>query len=278
MTSLVVVVPAFRETSSLATLLSSLAVIPERPRVVVAVDGGHPATVETAREGGAEVVVLPTNGGSYAARNAALDLVMPDRPDVVLFTDADCVATDSWIPEHLSALADAELSGGGVTFTFRRDRPTPAEWVDACRHLNQDVYVARDGYAATCNLAVRGAVLVEARFDATLRTGGDAEFCRRVVAQSGARLVYTPKALITHPARDLRELRVKVDRLVSGIPRQAERWKDRPVPSRRLTRGMWRRAQRAGYDVGPVWGVLACVLDWSFNVRVARAVERVRSA
>ncbi len=278
MTQLAIVIPAYRETASLAKLLASVAALPERPRVVVAVDGGHPATVETARAGGAEVVVLATNVGSYGARNAALDVVMPDRPDVVLFTDADCVVTPSWIPEHLTALAGAELSGGGVAFTFRGARPTPAEWVDSCRHLNQDVYVARDGYAATCNLAVRGSVLAEARFDASLRTGGDAEFCRRVVAQSGARLVYTPAALIEHPARDLRELRVKVDRLVSGIPRQADRWKDRPVPSRRLTRGIWRRAQRAGHDVGPVWGVLACVLDWSFNVRVARAVEKVRSA
>jgi hypothetical protein len=150
--------------------------------------------------------------------------------------------------------------------------------VDSCRHLNQDVYVARDGYAATCNLAVRAGVLTRFRFDSTLRTGGDAEFCRRVVAESGARLVYTPTALVRHPARDLRELRVKVARLVSGIPRQAHRWQDRPVPSRRLTRGIWRRARRAGYDVGPLWGVTACLLDWSFNLRIARAVRKVRSS
>lgn len=273
-----VVVPAYRETSSLSLLLASLNDLPERPRVVVAVDGGDPATVQAARAGAAEVVVLPDNRGSYAARNAALDVLAPWAPDVVLFTDADCVVTPGWLGAHLRALESADLSGGGVRFTFRRSRPSPAEWVDACRHLNQDVYVARDGYAATCNLAVRGDVVARARFDGTLRTGGDVEFCRRVVSDQNARLVYTPDALINHPARDLRELCTKVNRLVGGIPRQAHRWEDRPLPSRRLTRGIWRRAQRAGHDVGAVWGVTACLLDWSFNVRISRAVRKARSA
>jgi glycosyltransferase involved in cell wall biosynthesis len=276
MTTVAVVVPAHQETDSLALLLASIQALPETPRVVVAVDGGHRATVQVAEAGGAEVVVLDRNAGSYAARNAALDVIMVDAPDVVLFTDADCVVTAAWVTEHLRALAHADLSGGGVAFTFRGPRPSPAEWVDACRHLNQDVYVARDGYAATCNLAVRGELLKAHRFDASLRTGGDVEFCRRVVARTGARLLYTPDALITHPARGLRELRVKVDRLVRGIPGQAHRWQDRPVPSRRLTRGIWRRAQGAGYDVGLPWGVTACLLDWSFNVRIARAVQKVK--
>jgi hypothetical protein len=47
------------------------------------------------------------------------------------------------------------------------------------------------------------------------------------------------------------------------------------VPSRRLTRGVWRRAQAAGHDVGPVWGVTACVLDWALNLHVRRAVLRL---
>lgn len=270
-----VVVPAYREVESLEALLRSVAALPERPRVVVAVDGGHEATVAAARRGGAEVVVLPVNGGSYAARNAALaHLLAHDAPDVVLFTDADCVVTPGWVSGHLVALQDADLSAGGVRFTYRGDRPTPAEWVDSVRHLQQEHYATRDGYGATCNLAVRASVLAEQRFDASLRTGGDAELCRRVVAL-GARLVYTPGAAIEHPARDLRELWVKVDRLARGVPRQAERWRDRPLPPRRLTRGVWRRAQRAGHEVGPVWGVTACLLDWALSQRVRRAVLRL---
>lgn len=273
--SVAVVVPAHTEAAGVALLLSSIAALTEPPRVVVAVDGGDPVTVAAAQAGGAEVVVLPVNGGSYAARNAALEHLLADGvPDVVLFTDADCVVTPGWVEHHVAALAGAELSAGGVRFTYRRRRPSPAEWVDSVRHLQQEHYVTRDGFGATCNLAVRGDLLVTQRFDSTLRTGGDAEFCRRVVA-SGARLVYTPQAGIEHPARDLRELWIKVDRLVTGVPRQAQRWASRPLPPRRLTRGVWRRAQRAGHPVGPVWGVAACVLDWALSMRVRRAVLRL---
>lgn len=273
--SLVVVVPAHREARALAGLLASVAALEERVRVIVCVDGGDPATVAAARAGGADVVVLPDNQGSYAARNAAVEHALRDgTPDVVLFTDADCVVTPRWVAAHLDALADADLSAGGVRFTYRNARPSPAEWVDSIRHLQQEHYATRDGYGATCNLAVRGEVVRQHRFDSSLRTGGDAEFCRRVVA-AGARLTYTPDAAIEHPARDLRELWTKVDRLVKGIPRQIERWRGRPLPPRRLTRGVWRRAQRAGYDVGLVWGVTACLLDWALSMRVRRAVLRL---
>jgi len=274
-TDLAVVIPAYRETEGLATLLASLARLSEPVRVVVAVDGAWGPTVETARSAGVEVVRLEQNRGSYAARNAALQhLSAQGLPDIVLFTDADCVVTSDWLAQHVAALEHADLSAGGVRFTFRGARPSPAEWVDAIRHLKQEVYVSRDGYGATCNLAVRGSVLAEHRFDDTLRTGGDAEFCRRVVA-AGASLVYTEAAAIEHPARDLKELWVKVDRLVGGIPRQAERWRGRPVPPRRLTRGVWRRAQAAGHDVGPVWGVTACLLDWALSMRIRRAVLKL---
>lgn len=267
-----VVIPAYRETAGLDALLSSLARLDhDGPvTVVVAVDGAWPDTVAVAERHGVVVVPLPVNRGSYAARNAGLD-ALPADVRAVLFTDADCVVTSSWVTAHLAALAQADLSGGAVRFTFAGSRPTPAEWVDACRHLKQQVYVERDGFAATCNLAVTADVARAHRFDETLRTGGDAEFCRRVAG----RLVYTETAVVEHAARDLRELRTKVRRLASGVPGQAERWRDRPLPPRRLTRGVWRRAQAAGHDVGPVWGVAACLLDWALSQQVRRAVLKL---
>jgi glycosyltransferase involved in cell wall biosynthesis len=274
MSRVAVVVPAHRETGSLAAVVTGALQQAERPRVVVAVDGGHPPTVEAARRAGAEVVELADNRGSYAARNAALARLLDadgPQPEVVVFTDADCVVTGGWLAAHLDALRTADLSGGDVRFTFRGSRPTPAEWVDAARHLKQRVYVERDGFAATCNLAVRAEALREQRFDGSLRTGGDAELCRRLTA-TGARLVFTPDAVVEHPARDLRALWTKVDRLARGVPGQAERWRGRELPPRRLTRGVWRRARAAGHDVGPLWGTTACLLDWLLSQRVRRAV------
>lgn len=269
-----VVIPAHTETRSLRDLLRSLhrADHDGRLTIIVAVDGGNAATVDVAEVEGAITVALMVNGGSYAARNAGLQAV-PEGVSAVLFTDADCVVTPGWVREHLRALESADLSGGHVHFTFRRTRPSPAEWVDACRHLKQQVYVERDGFAATCNLAVRASVLREHQFDPSLRTGGDAEFCRR----TQARLVYTPAAVVEHPARDLRELRIKVARLAAGVPGQADRWRGRALPPTRLTRGIWRRAQEAGHDVGPVWGVSACLIDWALSQQIRRAVTRLPS-
>ena len=280
MTSVGVVIPAYRETDALETLLTSLAQV-DHPRellhVIVAVDGAAPATVRVAERHGVTVLPLPVNGGSYTARNAVID-ALPDGLGAVLFTDADCVVTPGWVSAHLRALETADLSGGGVQFTFRRERPSVAEWVDACRHLKQEAYVANDGYAATCNLAVRREVLDQHRFDGSLRTGGDAEFCRRVVA-AGATLVYTADALIEHPARDLRELVVKARRISGGVPGQAERWRHREPPSTRLTLGIWRRARRAGHDMPLIpWGAAASLLDWALTLNIARAVHKVQSA
>lgn len=272
MTAVGVVVPAYRETDALARTLTSLkAVRHDGPViVVVAVDGADPGALAVAEAAGVTVIPVVPNGGSYGARNAGLD-ALPTGLSAVLFTDADCVVATHWVTAHLAALEHADLSGGGVRFTFAGARPTPAEWVDSCRHLKQQVYVERDGFAATCNLAVRAEVLEKHRFDASLRTGGDAEFCRRV----GGRLVYTDDAWIEHPARNLRELRTKVSRLAAGVPGQAARWRGRELPAQRPNRGIWRRAQAAGYDVGPVWGVSACLLDWALNQQVRRAVMKL---
>jgi len=273
-TSVAVVIPAYRETDTLAQLLRSILGSQAKPRVIVAVDGCHPPTIEVARSGGAEVVEITTNGGSYQARNAALDyLNATSTPDVVIFTDADCVATPEWMPGHLHALEHADLSGGAVRFTFRRDQPSPAEWLDAMRHLKQEVYVAKSGFAATCNLAVRGALAQASRFNGQLRTGGDAEFCKRLTA-SGASLVYTPEAVIEHPARNLHELWTKVHRLAEGLERQLREGLEYTPPSLRPSLSPWRRARAAGHDTGLIWGLVTCLLDWLINVRIAWAVNR----
>src|SRR4051812_40537027 len=151
-----VCIPAYQETEGIATTVTSVLAVAyprDHLQVVVTVDGADPATVQAAAEAGAEVVPLVPNGGSYAARNAAVAAVR--RPvDVLLFTDADCVVGPDWVAAHVAALRGADTCGGAVRFTFR-GTPTPAEFVDSVRHLQQEGYVKRDGFAVTCNLGVR---------------------------------------------------------------------------------------------------------------------------
>lgn len=278
-TRVAVCIPVYDEADALGRLLASISEVDyphDLMQVVVAVDGGNPVVRQIAESMGAKTVVLQPNRGSYAARNAAIEAI-DGAVDAVLFTDADCTVSREWVRAHLAALESAELSGGGVRWAFS-DRPSPAEWVDSIRHLHQRAYVERDHYAATCNLAVRTSVLDAMRFDSALRTGGDAEFGRRATA-AGYRLVYTHDAEIRHlPRRTRRDLMTKVQRIARGVPQQRARWVERGVaPSARLTRGPWRRALAAGLDVGPVWGVRACLLDWHANLLIRRAVRRTLS-
>jgi GT2 family glycosyltransferase len=270
-----VCVPVFNEVDAIvATVRSIWAADYPRDcvRVVVALDGGHPNAADAARAEGATVVEVIPNQGSYAARNAALD-ALPDEVAAVLFTDADCEVAPGWIRAHLAALAGAPLSGGAVDFRFAHEVPNPTEWVDSVRHLQQRTYVEQDGFAATCNLAVRRDVFATVRFDATLRTGGDADFCLRAKA-AGFALVYTPAARITHPARSSRrELLTKVRRIAGGAPRVRALQGSSRRPSARLSLGAYRKARAAGYRDGPLWGKRECLLDYTAQRILERAFQ-----
>lgn len=211
-------VPAHGDPGDLESLLRSLTELDhpaELTRVVVAVDGPDPALEAVADRFGAEAVVLPTNQGSYAARNAAIEQLHRDCP-VVLFTDTDVVTGPRWVSAHLEALRHTHMSGGAIHVTTS-EPPTPAEYVDATRHLNQRLLVEALGHGATANLAVRREVLDEVTFDRRLRSGGDREFGNRARA-AGFSLVYTEDATVMHPARATpRELFRKVDRIARGI-------------------------------------------------------------
>ncbi|MDP3713006.1 MAG: glycosyltransferase family A protein [Mycobacteriales bacterium] len=249
----------------------------DRLHVLVALDGPDPETERVARQHGAHVVVLPTNQGSYAARNAAVD-ALPDDVEIVAFTDADCEVMPRLLHEHAAALRVADLSGGAVEVTLRR-RASPAEWVDSRRHLRQKQYVEVDGYAATANLAVRRSVLGQVRFTSGLRSGGDADFCLRARA-AGLSLVYTEGARVLHPARTTdAEVMKKVRRICTGIEANPARWKDRVIrkPSLRASLRVVRQAHRAKTSRGPLWDLRAFLLDQRASRAVFRSAARAKS-
>ena len=106
-----------------------------------------------------------------------------------------------------------------------------------------------------------------------MRTGGDADFCLRA-AGTGARLVYTPDAIVDHPARQsTAALITKARRIAGGAPRVRELQGRTKTPTVRLTGAPYRRAREAGHRVGPVWGVRASVIDYRLQ-RIMRAAFR----
>lgn len=243
--------------------------------MVVAADGHDPEVERIAAEAGVDLTVLVQPAGSYAARNQALTY-LGDWPQVVLFTDADCLPQAGWIEAHIEALAHADLSGGAVRVTLTSEA-SPSEFVDRCRHLQQESYVTRQGYAATANLGVTREV-ARLRFDASLHSGGDREFCRRATAL-GYTLAYTPRALVIHPARRTRrELLRKIFRLSRAIRHRPQAWADRRLPPIRLPHRIVLRARRESVSRGVPWDLEVAALNLVADLLIFSSVLCAKSA
>lgn len=216
-----VVVPVYNDAERLARCLEALEhqTYPSQKYEVLVVDNGSdepvaPAAVpfEHAR------VLTEPRRGSYAARNKG---VTEARGEMIAFTDADCVPAPTWIEEGAKCLGQGArrgLVGGRVEFTFQNAaRPNAAELYDSSRFLKQKRNIERDRFALTANAFTLQSVFDDVGlFDATLKSGGDAEWGQRVAA-AGYALAYAEEARVTHPARHThRAVRNKVLRVLEG--------------------------------------------------------------
>jgi glycosyltransferase involved in cell wall biosynthesis len=256
-----VCIPVAHDPEGLRATLAALSTVDGAAEalVVVAVDGADPATVAVAESVGATCLALAESRGSYAARNAAI-AALPDDVDMVLFTDAGCLPEPGWIRAHTGALDTAAMSGGAVEVRMS-PRPTPAEWVDNQRNLRQQAYVDNDGFAATCNLAVRRKVLDAVTFDDSLRSGGDRDFGVRARA-AGFDLVYAPDAVVVHPARSTAaEVLAKARRVGDGLATMPRHTRPARLPLRRPGLTLARRAAQRGLSRKPWWLARAAWID-----------------
>lgn len=191
------------------------------PTEVVVVDNASRDDVAAALPADGTVrLVREPRPGSYRARNAGAAVA---RGDVIAFTDADCLPRPTWLERAVDRLeSDRSLDavGGRIVLLFRHgDRPTTGPEHYEVRHtFRQDRYVSEWSFAATANLVVRAEALHRAGpFDARLRSGGDLDWGRRLVA-AGGRLAYAPEAVVEHPSRpSWRELVTKSARVAGGL-------------------------------------------------------------
>jgi GT2 family glycosyltransferase len=208
-----VIVPVHRHWSLLPVLLEALAaqrLAQERFEVLIVNNDAPlsppPLTLpENAR-------ILPCEApGSYAARNAGAGEA---RGAWLVFTDADCRPCPDW----LAALTDAASEGlrAGPVEMELPQVPNAFAIYDLVRGIPQARYVAH-GYATTANLAVPRRIFEAlGGFDATRRSGGDADFCRRAGAR-GYGICLVPKAVVMHPCRtSWEELALKARRVKGG--------------------------------------------------------------
>jgi cellulose synthase/poly-beta-1,6-N-acetylglucosamine synthase-like glycosyltransferase len=280
-----VLIPVYRDWGRLRDCLAALAgqTWPADDFEIIAVNNDPaPPPPDFVLPSGVTLLHEP-RGHSYAARNAGLAV---SRGAVLAFTDADCRPEPDWLAEGWAALqGEAELAGGRIT-TFI-ERPGLVAEYDRLFAFPQEHYV-RKGSSVTANLFVKRAVFDQVGpFNAAMQSSGDFEFCRRA-GQAGFRLVYAPRAVVQHPARDRLALLLRKNRRVAGGWRRREFeitgrsrgglwWTVLTVMLRPRPRYWWRLAagteRTAGMPLAKRLGVMALVilLYYHFALSVLRA-------
>ena len=187
----------------------------ERYELLIVDDCSTDSTPEVIdRHPHATLLRAPRHGGSYAARNFALQHA---QAPLIAFTDGDCTPSEDWLERGLERLAagPARLVAGHVEVPLG-EHPSAVALVDFSRHLNQERAV-RDGFGATANLwAFRVIFDSIGTFNEKLISGGDTELGHRAGA-AGFQVEYAPDVAVSHPPRSHgRELARKAYRLGFG--------------------------------------------------------------
>jgi cellulose synthase/poly-beta-1,6-N-acetylglucosamine synthase-like glycosyltransferase len=138
------------------------------------------------------------------------------RGRILAFLDADCVPERDWLSRIASRFAnepETDVLGGAVRILPRdAARRTAAECYEDIFSYCQQLFVERDHYVATLNMAVRSDVFREIGGFGGLSIAEDRDWGRRAHA-AGKRIIYAPEILVRTPAREsFSELARKWDR------------------------------------------------------------------
>lgn len=173
------------------------------------------AAVRACVDGRARLVFVADRGAG-PARNAGAALA---HTPYLAFTDADCLPAPDWLESALASLRaekDAhDFVGGAMSVSVQDEgHMTGTEAFERIFAFDNRSYVLSKGFSVTANL-----VMPKLVFEVVggFRTGvsEDVEWCHRA-RSLGFRIGYSPRAVVTHPARfTWQELRTKWRRLQS---------------------------------------------------------------
>ncbi|MBK8046937.1 MAG: glycosyltransferase [Anaerolineales bacterium] len=200
-----VIVPLHNGSSTIEGCLEGLACQQAEPgifEVIVVDDGSTDESVSVvqawvSRHPELSVRLLcQAHAGMAAARNlGANDASGP----ILLFTDADCVPSPTWVTTLGAAFADATVVGArGVVTTDQAGlapRFVQAEYEDRYDHAGQKPEINFiDNFSAGYR---RDIFLLNAGFDTNFAACEDQELSFRL-AEKGYRMVFVPQATVTH--------------------------------------------------------------------------------
>jgi glycosyltransferase involved in cell wall biosynthesis len=188
----------FNERTNIAACLESLYVIdyPQSRYEVVVVDGGSTdGTLEILRRFPVSLIV-DTRKCRGVARNTA---VSNAKGDIIAFIDADCLATSSWLKEHVRIHRDTSalvvggsvLQGGDWSFPTRIYHETyfAAQLPSVTRRITWDL--------ATCNASFKRATFRDVGLFPEMDRGEDSLLCWEAL-RKGYEVLYDPSPRVIH--------------------------------------------------------------------------------
>jgi GT2 family glycosyltransferase len=214
-----VIAPHLNQPDHLADFLASLFAQDfdmARAEVIIVDNGSRPLPESVVARFPGVRLVEESEPGPGPARNRGAALA---RAEILAFADSDCRVAKDWLPAILARFAaDPDLAalGGDIrVYPAVEGDPTPAEAYEAVYAFRQQLYIERQGYSVTANMAVRRKV-----FEAVGGFGGiaiaeDNDWGRRA-REMGFATVWAPEVRVRHPARaSLAEIEAKWARLIS---------------------------------------------------------------
>jgi glycosyltransferase involved in cell wall biosynthesis len=144
-------------------------------------------------------ILSERNRGSYCARNLGIRNAIGD---ILAFTDADCVADREWLAHLAKAFEDKRVKLVGGSIRASATGSALLRYCDVFCHPQEMFFRSSPPFFATSNMSVRKpgkgrAVL----FDESLQSGGDVEFCSRMV-DGRSEMLYEPRAVVRHCYHD----------------------------------------------------------------------------
>jgi glycosyltransferase involved in cell wall biosynthesis len=212
-----VILPHYNNSRQLSKLLEALEKqrYPQDSFEIIVVDNGSADKVDhLASRFNIRLAFEKDIRGSYAARNKGIQMA---KGEILCFTDSDCTPHENWIAEGVKTLSqqDAHLVGGNVIFTFS-DKKRAAEYYDAITNMGIEDSAIKRQVAKTANLFIKKQVLEKTGlFPVQLKSGGDIYLTAKAV-KNRFRLVYSPGAIVYHPARTFFQLLKKSGRVGAG--------------------------------------------------------------
>jgi len=202
--SVSVIVPVYNGEATIQELLDSLSHLEyplERIEIIIVDNNSTDHSIDITKRYPVTILREKYIQSSYAARNCGTEIA---RGDFLAFTDADCIVTSSWLSKLLDHHQDETIGIFAGEIRSYSQSSLIERFGEMEGILDQKRFLKYEymPYAVTANMVVRKELFKKiGGFNASLTSGGDADFCWRLQKETSSRIEYVPDAIVFHKHR-----------------------------------------------------------------------------